>query len=167
MGVDTKLYLPPEARIEDVFDVLVTMLGGEVEQHFFTSRKPDVWATKVEPKTTFKTFNDVPAMVVGDGDVNGAHYHIFYHFEGGVFPGWKQMSTGYRKQREPLWIAMADFFGGMVDLDDCDDIKIDHIGAWAEDRPYRLNAEDGEAWAQFQQAKLEVKQVVTAEDWNH
>ena len=172
MGVDTKLYLPPEARLEDVLDVFVTMLGGEVTRRDFShhaTKEPGSygWAAHVQPVPTFQTFDDIPTMVRSYGNVNGAIYNIHYHFEGGVFPGWKQMSTGYRDERKPLWIAMADFFGGMVDLNDCDDIDVDHIGAWSEDRPYRLNAEDGDAWEQFQEAMLGVEQVISVEDWNH
>ncbi len=167
MGVDTKLYLPPEARIEDVFDVLTIMLGGDVYKHDFTATNHGGWSAEVRPVPEYKTFNDIPTMVVANGDVNGAIYHVYYHFEGGFLPGWKQLSTGYRTERKPLWIAMTDFFGGMLDMSDSDDIEIDHAGIWSEKRGYRLDGSDGDAWYQFQEAKLNVKQVLTADEWNH
>jgi hypothetical protein len=165
MGLDTKLHLPPETRVEDVFDVLVIMLGGEATKRYFRNR--DGWSTEVTPEPHFSVFSDIPTMTTVDGEVADSRYHVFYHFEGSYpVPGWRQVTTGFRERRRPLWMAMADFFGGMLDMNDCDDIAVDYIGRTTSN-PYRIDAEDGEGWYAFQEAKLNVKQVLTADDWNH
>lgn len=165
MGVDTKLHLPPESQVKDVFDVLTLLLGGEAHKRSFQNH--DGWSIEVTPKPHFKVFSDMPYMTIVDGEVAGSFYHVFYHFEGGgPISGWKQMTTGFRERRRPVWEALADFFGGMLDMADIDSIEVDYIGH-AYRLPYRLDSESDEGWYAFQEAKLAVKQVVTADDWNH
>lgn len=165
MGVDTKLHLPPETKVEDVFDVLVAMLGGETYKRHF--HNDDGWSAEVRPEPHFKVFSDIPTMTIVDGKVDGSFYHVFYHFEGRYpLSGWRQMTTGFRERRRPLWKAMADFFGGLLDMNDCDNIEVDYVGRLA-DKAYRVDAEDDVGWYAFQEAKLAVKQVLSADDWNH
>lgn len=135
MGVDTKLHLPPESRVKDVFDILILLLGGKATKQGF--RNHDGWSTKVTPEPHFSVLSAIPTMTTVDGEVEGSFYHVFYHFEGGgIISGWKQMTTGYRERRRPVFEGLADFFGGMLDMADSDDTEVDYIGH-ASRLPYR------------------------------
>ncbi len=51
--------------------------------------------------------------------------------------------------------ALADFFGGKVDFDDCDDVEFDYV---VEDKKDEDNCpEDGEAWTNLQERFLTIK----------
>jgi hypothetical protein len=133
MGCDTRLHLPYGTCIEDVGDVIAILLGNPVQWHdctpsdnrrsweyisFGVTKQPTkkgfvrtgvTYNAKLPPQCVFINLPDIPTMY-GDG------WWLLYNFEGVKGPN---MSGGSRAERIALHRRLADFFGGVVDYNDC------------------------------------------------
>lgn len=160
MGVDARIYLPANVRVDDVADVIGALLGRKPERQDFGGNSSG-WSTKV-PGVSVETTSipEMAAINVNDCPVlNGRMAHICYHFEG----------RGGRRaillRSYAQWIAMfkrlADFFGGTVDFSDCDDSEADYVVAHKSDA--ENHAEDNVEWYDLQARKLEVQSLTPEE----
>jgi hypothetical protein len=163
MGVDVRVKLPTNVKIDNVAKVMGAYAGCPTSKSFFDRDPKDGWSTKVsgvEVKTT-----SMPAMAeirltgtLFDGETE---HFCFYHFEPSEGEGRLMMprSTAF-------WIALmtkvVDFFGGAMEYNDCESDGDDYVvpaKTWQENSP-----EDGEEWYNLQNRILNIVPV-TKEEW--
>lgn len=138
MGVDLRLYLPPTARIEDVATVAAILMGCEYSYRkpFDAAREGSRVVELAKKAVVYEQSSVYPAMNVitfnapkGKTLIDGITSHFgYWHWEPDRAPfGYRHLSL----KSTAFWIAVAkgvaDFFGGMVDFDDCDETAIDYI----------------------------------------
>lgn len=156
MGTDSLLYFPPETRVNDVAEVLAILLGATPEKRYFHGEGPDggwscVPSEKLEVQNT-----SVPQMLCITGTVQGKRVYNMWHWESGQGPaGYRLMTCGMQEPRREALVALADFFGGVLDFNDCDSTDADFTGD-LRSKPYRLDANDGAGWDAFQGAMLDL-----------
>ena len=128
MGVDTKLTLPGNVRVQDVAKVMGVLAGLKPEQYSIAGSKGVF--VRVDGATVGTTHSAYMAEIelsAPDGHtlIDGERSHsVLYFFE----------DEGGRRllmpKSTPFWIAvcrgLADFFGGMVDYNDCDDRSVNY-----------------------------------------
>jgi len=161
MGVDTRITLPPAARVGDVAKVVGILLGLK------SSKEPlhdDTWYVAV-PGAAIEPSGVVEcALIALKGPVSvfdgEASVHLLYHFEGDHDGSRLLMPRSYAG-----WIALGrrlvDFFGGEVDYADCDAADVDYSVPrkdWHEIAP-----KDGEEWHAFQQRMLDLPPITKAD----
>lgn len=156
MGVDTKLSLPPNVRVDDVADVIGVLRGREVELMALDQTSIVARVRGVEVKGSAS----IPQMctiiiwlpsVVGEEAVADSSY--FFHFE--CRGGRREMSARAMAANIALFKAVAEFFGGIVDYNDCDDEDADYIVPDKSDD--ENHPDDGEPWNSLQQRIAKVK----------
>lgn len=166
MGCDCRVYLPDNARLRDIQDVMGALLGFKKEKNELSSGS---WAAKIEG-VKIENGGSVPEMLILTGKVpdgpakvargdNGEGFMAFWHWEG--TPGFHQLSV----KSTSFWITvgkkLVDFFGGYVDFNDCDNKEKDYkkkVKTKNENSP-----EDGKPWEKFQERIMAVKPITTAE----
>lgn len=159
MGRSTDVYFHPGTRYEDVRDVLSMLFGAEVEWWGDGKyRRPN---QRLDVKQTH-----TPTMIVFRGTINDSEIYMSYFFEyEGPLNG-PGIICGFKEERRPLWEALADIFGALVDLNDSDEIAIDFIGDVNRANAYRIDASDDEAWHQWRDAIYSTPQAITSTEWN-
>lgn len=159
MGIDIRITLPGDVRVDDVARVMGVLAGLPAEQYSLGS-SPSIFVRVKRATVENTTFPDMAQIVLSgqmvDGDI--AHF-VNWHFEGNgfdriCFPP----STAF-------WIAVSrglvDFFGGKVDYQDCDESEVDY------QRDYHLSLvsncpTDGPEWDAFETRILNLTPI-TAE----
>jgi len=139
MGNSCVIKLPQNVRLDNVTDVLGRLAGLPVEKMDLERTK--LWSALVRGIST-KTFDDAPTMV----SIMFAGKYCTYHFEG-------DNCITILADASPFWMAaahrLADFFGGSIDHNDCDDIDVDY---WIPAKSSDLNRpSDGAPWQLLQQ----------------
>ena len=76
--------------------------------------------------------------------------YVLYHFESKHGRLLCPPSTRFWKA---IGLGLIKFFGGKIDLNDCDEIDVDKVAR----KRYRNNPEDGEEWDRFQRRILNLK----------
>jgi hypothetical protein len=170
MGVDAKIYLPGNVRLSTVVEVVARLLDAPAVYKKLEPEKPKStsWHASI-PEGVVEYRNTVQGLVgVTIGQINPAlrgseHFPFSYHYE---FGGYKGMGAcrGMILRSWDCNIAilrgLADFFGGIVDHQDCDDEERDYVVA---DKPDNMNCpEDGRAW-QFLQERIMAVEPLTQE----
>ena len=152
MGVDCKITLPDKVRIHDVADVIGMLLGQKWELVPLDNHGSK--HLKVEGVSVKNSSVDTCA------DIFVGERRFFYHFEwsGGSFEGrdtycGRGLMPSATAENIALGVALVQFFGGIVDFNDCDESDCDF--AWPEQPDIRPN--DGEAWERFQQRMASVR----------
>lgn len=167
MGVDVRVHLPANVRLDTVARVMAAYAGGEVKKSFFENDSKSGWSTRVDGYK-IKSCEAIPSMVEiiiepGKPMVDGENlHHCFYHFEPSEREGGRLMMP----RSTAFWIALmtkvVDFFGGTLDYQDCDSVDVDYTvpaKSWEEN-----SAEDGAAWYALQNRILSIKPITKA-DW--
>jgi hypothetical protein len=136
MGVNVKLLLPAAAKVRYVSLVAAALLGNKKEMVTvynyskpFTSVKVD--GVSVEPSSVAELANikivlnkeNFLAKQISqwDGDI----YNLTYHFEADN-GGERLIMPACVDVKQALCVGLAKFFGGIVDLCDCDDTYVDY-----------------------------------------
>jgi len=157
MGCDSQLYLPPTTGLRDFTDVLAILLGAEVEEEVLCMGSS---YASVDHDLEWRSMAGIPTMC-------GLNIGGWWHWEGesDTILGARLFSCSTQEHRKPVLIALADFFGGILDFNDCDAIETDHIGT-LRDKAYRLDANDGAGWDALQAAILAVRPILSStRDW--
>ncbi len=146
MGIDCKIFLPAKSRVRDVADVLAALHGCEVTKQTFSGTSGG-WATNVEGVTVKGSDSVAECATILFKD-RWFLYHFEFHNDGcrGLMPRSTASNIAAMK-------GLADFFGGRVDFDDCDDCECDY---YVDEQP-DISASDGNAWYRLQERKLSVK----------
>ena len=129
MGVNCRLLLPGNVRVDDVAMVLGKLAGLPAEEYSLGSGSvhcrvngASVVQTGAVTMVEIQLFSPPSVRHLVDGDTSHTAY---YHFESGHGSSRLMMppSTSF-------WIAacrgLCDFFGGKLDHKDCDDIELDY-----------------------------------------
>lgn len=174
MGVDAKVYLPPNTRLDTVNDVICRLLDAPMEKWFLGDSHPGAWAA--HPKKNVvkqRSYSNIPGMA--GVTITKIDYTLYgqkcmgfsYHFEfGGPRRGKNNGgSRGIMMRAYAVNIAifkrLADFFGGTVDYCDCDSKENDYVV------PHRTDSEncpeDGKPWQALQQRIWDVQKLTQAE----
>lgn len=154
MGVDTRIYLSPGARVKEVAEVigLAAGLPGRWEESGST-RWYAVPGVRVSSNSGLPECCDIEWV-----DQNGEGRRVLYHFEAGGH-GCKLLMP----RSTPFWIAigrrLVDFFGGWIDYQDCDEEDMDY----RQPLQYHCCPEDGEPWKSFRQRMSEVQPITRSE----
>ena len=139
MGIDCKVLLPTDVRARDVAKAMAILLGADKTKH--PPGKSGSWVcqtdAKVEANTAVPTCADL--VVLGD--------RYLYHFE--VQGGQRLLMRRARAKTIALFCRLAQFFGGAVDFNDCDD-QYDRFYERPIHRPVN-DPEDGLMWNQLQE----------------
>ena len=150
MGVDSRLWFPPETRVRDVATALAILLGANPSKGYFS--QGEGWACHVDQKLEVEATSVVEMLVI-TGVVEGKKVYNSWHWEGGGPTGYRLMMCHSDSGRYPALRKLADFFGGVLDEADCDDNDADFTGS-LRNKAYRTDADDGVGWEAFQDALL-------------
>jgi hypothetical protein len=142
MGVDTRISLPGNVRVRDVANVIAILLGAKVTLE--PLQGSDATAARLEGVAVkIRQYDNMPEMVRIEVPHQKSAFN--YHFE----HGGRRMVSG-RSTAETIAVGrgLIQFFGGAVDINDCDDEIEDYTEADNEDE---INCpEDGALWQRLQ-----------------
>lgn len=165
MGINTHILLPVEARIEDVAQVMGILAGLKPERHQLSSAEHswscEVAGAKVMPSANQFGCGNITIQAPTGKLIDGENSHSCFVIACVGTGMYKDHNTRHghwiSTAVSPFWEAIAwglvRFFGGEVDRNDCDDIDVDFAMPMQPD----ITACDGEAWAEFQMRKMNVK----------
>lgn len=129
MSVDCHVYLPAPARVDDVAEVLGLLFGcpmvAEQRKNFLYEYVPGARVVVCPEIVTM-----VSIYVEPPNTARARHW--FYHFEGDAL-GRHLLSQRARPSSIAAGVALVDFFGGVVDMNDCDDEHNDYSAPARED----------------------------------
>lgn len=164
MGQDCMVTLPPAARVADVATVLGGLAGCpivsvELDNGSVYAKAKGVYIEPAGPgvlSSCASIIIDVPQGY--QSMVEHTRSRRLYQFE------WdKKGSRGMILPRTPFWIAAArrlvEFFGGVVDYNDCDSTKRDFVRKPQPD----IGADDGAPWRALQQRLLRIAPISPAD----
>lgn len=168
MGCDSHLFLPPTVKQDDFIKVFAAMLGGEADKmHFGEGTSHSGWAARIEHRLVAQSTHSTDYNVI-TGRVGDSSVYLNWHWCAGGeygFPAHHLVSCSSRDYRFPVLKALADFFGGYVDYNDCDSVLVDHIGR-QNNLKFRHDATDDDGWYQKQEVILAVTKVQTSRSWD-
>jgi hypothetical protein len=160
MGVNSKIYLDPTARLSDVGIVIGALAGLEVEKVFFDGKFTNTgsYYAKVQGVVISPTSMPELVTILVQDSICGKSRYCHWHWESepnAVITNAKLLSP----KAVPFWIAvgkrLVDFFGGAMICSDCDD-SINFVA----NRPRHTNyVESGKAWTDFQDEILNIKPI--------
>lgn len=157
MGVDCTLSLPPAARVRDVATVVGRLVGLPAVKEQLT----DAWYCKVPGVTVTNTDSqpDCAWIKWDDAPFEPPGGWLLYQFEGHggshviLLRSWAHWIALFR--------AVADFFGGTVEYQDCDCHGADYTACA---RPLdEVAPEDGQPWGRFQARLYGLKPLTAAQ----
>lgn len=166
MGCDCRVYLPDNARLRDIQDVMGALMGFKKEKQELSGG----WRAKVKGVKAENSGSGTVEMLILSGTLpdgpakiarreNGEGFMAFWHWEG--HPGFHQLSV----KSTSFWITvgkkLVDFFGGYVDFNDCDNKEKDYkkkVKTKSQNSP-----EDGKPWEKFQERIMAVEPITLAE----
>jgi hypothetical protein len=166
MGCDCYIYLPDNARLRDIQDVMGALMGYKKERSEFSGG----WSAKVEGVKAEPSGAGTVEMCILTGKLPdgpaadargeaGEGFMAFWHWEG--HPGFRLLSVKSTK----FWITvgkkLVDFFGGYVDYNDCDDKEKDYVKKVKTKN--ENSPEDGKPWVKFQERIMAVEPITTEE----
>ncbi len=162
MGVDCKIYLPANVFVDNVAKVLGALCGCPVEKVPLYNKKAEPWSARVggvEVRSTHCV--SLAEIFVTRACVDGQKHSVFYHFETCNNEGMRMLHP----RSTAFWIAvgckLVSFFGGYIDMMDCDDTDADLSfphKTWRENSP-----QDGDEWQAFQHRVVDLKPITEAE----
>lgn len=160
MGVDCKITLPANVRIDDVAKVIGISAGCPKEKRPLGPSYPNSFSIHVKniAYDILQTMPQAPTIVINQDCVDGLKHHVMFFFE---YKGKRLLNP----RSTAFWIAVAhrlvDFFGGSIDYRDCDDVEVDY------ERPEKSNAENcpegGNDWDVFQERLWALEPMTTEE----
>ncbi len=158
MGIDARVYLPGNVRVEDVASVLGILHGLPCHLEPLTVGD-DARVCRV-PGANVLGDARIPQMATivlrrPNGDAVAS---FFYHFEGAG--GRRCVSDRATPRTVAAFRALADFFGGRVDANDCDDEEADYVVP--DRRDEENHPEDGPEWDALQRRISEVEPLASA-----
>jgi hypothetical protein len=166
MGVDARIYLPPHAKSEQIFEIALKVLGNEFEKKYFDSRpvpdfeqpssKKNSWYLKlIEDSDHILDPERVDYFNMQLKDCVGSIYQTLLHLEcedDDVYPICRLLSP----TSTPIWAAigerLVDFFGGKIiysdskDWEDPDNYYQVKEGKYPEKKPGQTS---DERWYQY------------------
>lgn len=154
MGVDCVLHLPPNVRVRDVGNVIGTLFG---HRPFMADLDGVTCAVRVEGVSVVGIENMPQCATIRLERAGKVEREILYHFEGPR--GYRSIQLRSLSENIALLRRLADFFGRVVDHQDCDDAYEDYVvpGKSADEN----HPEDGELWDNLQ-ARVMAVQPLTA-----
>src|ERR1039458_4914350 len=148
MGIDTDLYLPPYVEVRDVATAIGILLG---EPHELAPLGQDVTHCKVE-NVTIRSYGEntyLPECCRIHVGTREFMYHFAFSTPGDPLHnrGWHGMILRSSSPNIALFVALANFFGGVVDFNDCDEADVDRRvepseSTWGHD----FTPTDGDEW---------------------
>ncbi len=160
MGIDAHLSLPPNVRVRDVASVLGILYGLPFSLEPLSS---DRGAVSCHVRgATVQGYAEIPEMARIDlREPNGeAIAGFFFHFENA---GGHRVVTGRARAKVlAAFTRVAEFFGGSVDYNDCDDETENYVAMIVRDDEQNC-PEDGEPWQAFQHRLASVKPLTSDE----
>ncbi len=139
MGVSCNIYLEPHAKTEQIFEVLLKVLGNEFEYTFFDrdnkkKQKPDTtkpcdnnnsWYLKPKENPNNRIElkeHDYFTFIFEDVAKNQFYFNIHLDSEDGHLPFCKNMSPSSIATYCAVGKRLVDFFGGRLNYSDSDDL---------------------------------------------
>jgi hypothetical protein len=160
MGVDCKIVLPGNVRIKDVANVIGLAAGLKGEMYSDKTHGAS-WATVegVETKPLSSLEGMAEISLCGDLIDKWKHHFVIYHFE--AYGSGRLLSP----RSTAFWIAcghrLVDFFGGKMDINDCDEIRVDYS---VPKKPNNQNCPRSDrCWDDFQKRILSIKPITWEE----
>lgn len=155
MGVDVRIVLPCDVRIQDVAIAIAIFAGLDKT---WNAHKESGWVVVDKSSLSIKSSDivglanivlDKKPLTLVDGETT---HSVLFHFEGGDNPLGVLGGKVLLPPKTPFWqaigVKLVSFFGGALDLDDSDSVDIN----LSYPRPRRTNSpEDGHEWDKFQQ----------------
>lgn len=156
MGVDCKIVLPGNVRVDDVALVLGASAGLKKEWAPYDFKSARVLGVEINSIDGIPTCVNIELK--GDLIDGFKHHHVMYYFEYHGLRLLMPRSTGF-------WIAcghrLVDFFGGRIDYKDCDDESKDYF---VPKKSRKLNCpDDGEAWDKFEERIMAIEPITKVE----
>jgi len=166
MGVDTKIMLPGDVRIQDVAEV-IGILAGLPKTKFVLQGDDGSWAVRVSGVKVEGIPNLASCAQIylnaqnGTPFVDGEMTHmVMFHYEPGEGSGERLLMP----RSTAFWIAMGEklieFFGGEQDYNDCDSKDVDIS---CKKPRKRNNPSDGKPWQDFEKAMWSLKPLTEEE----
>lgn len=155
MSTDCQVTIPAPARLQDVGDVIGALLGCPVSIRVL-SGTGNTYA-HVEG-VSYRSIPDQVECVNIVIDSPAGPRTFLYHFEFDHM-GNHGIMVRARSANIALCVAVCDFFGGVVDFNDVDDVDQDYRQPVRED----INTEHGLASDNFQRRKLNVTPLAPAD----
>lgn len=145
MGVDTRISLPPNVRVQDVASVVGALAG---------------LTGSLGSGAGVRGIETVPQMCrIGLWRADRCFATFNFHFEG--YGGRRAVVGRSTAFNIAMGRALVDFFGGWVDYSDSDDEDEDYV---VQDKPDPENCpEDGAEWDDLQRRIASVKPLTSAE----
>jgi hypothetical protein len=143
MGVDSKICLPGNVRLNTVCDVVSVLLAAPVSKTPLKGSNEGAWyARPGDGVVKFQVYKQVPCMTsvtIDDIDpriTGNKAYGFGYHFEfdKGSCRGIIQRAWACNIV---LFKRLADFFGGIVDYNDCDNVE-EELQSQVQERRHEL-----------------------------
>ena len=139
MGVSCNIYLEPHAKTEQIFEVILKVLGNEFEHTFFDrdskkNKQPDFtkpcdnnnsWylRAKENPNNRIELKDvDYFQFIFEDIAKNQFYFNIHLDSEDGHLPFCKNISPNSMATYCAVGKRLVDFFGGKLNYSDCDDL---------------------------------------------
>ena len=164
MGVDCRIMLPPNVRLDDVQDVIAASVGVELVKTNLSGGK--FWAVRQKSVKSegygMEALNSCVRLKINHECLDGvADHEVMYHFECDRIPGWRLMMP----RSTAFWICvgarLVTFFGGKADYKDCDSTDWD---LEVEPKSDEMNhPSDGEPWQNLQKRIFAIKPISKAE----
>lgn len=158
MGCNCDLHLPQNVRVSDVAEACGILLGIKQERVKLSGGS---WSVKVTG-ISYKVIDHIPAMVnilLSGCEIGDELRSFYYHYEtSGEYFLMLARSTALNIA---MFKRLADFFGGVVDANDCDEEERDYQVKF---KSRKVNSpEDGKEWEEFQERMLKLKPLTKAE----
>ena len=169
MGLDVYTYLPPSAESHNILTVTALLAGcpgewksfkdGGSKDYFGVDKKYANFIIYGAEQHHVNQYVPLPSMVLkmhdGNKFIDGNDtISFFLHMESDLFPGFKMVSRYSNPFSGAIGKGLINFFGGLIDYNDCDDI------AFNQSKDERSNiAHDGKDWKNFQKRLSEVEPV--------
>jgi hypothetical protein len=158
MGIDCKVSLPANVRLSDVAKVIGVLLGCEVSKRYLGKGS---WSAQVDGVVVQQCSTVGLASIDINKSTEGGELCVLsalYHYEFSR-SGRRGLIFGSTAKRIALCRALAKFFGGWVDYQDCDKRKQDYM---LPDKTSTQNSpEDGKEWHVLQNRILKLKPLTS------
>ena len=154
MGVDVKVTLPPDTRLQDVADAIARLAGYPCTRHSIGENGQ--WALHQKEVTAKGSI--IPQMAYINWAWAGEPRSWAYHFEGKG--GTRLLISRSRAVNIAVAKRLVDIFGGAADYNDSDGVDVDYHAP--KPRPAN-DPEDGVAWQQLQQDLLDISPLTKQE----
>jgi hypothetical protein len=169
VGVDCRVVLPHRARLDDVVKVMGCLAGLPTQ---WTESSGVRWldvtggrAKSYAPDWHLTSCAEIvlDPVAVGDATIVRCMFHFDLALGGRNGLRYEHSGRGIGPRSTPFWLAigkgLVDFFGGVMDYQDCDDIDVDYQQPERED----IQAFDGEPWRLFQERIANVAALAEAD----